>query len=59
MEDVVAVKDYFKKLQRAVNEEAEFTFFSFKFVKKNRIDDLLCCILALLPDSYNREICTS
>ncbi len=56
MADIIAIKDYFKKLQRAINEDADFTFFNIKLAKKNRIDDLLCCVLALLPDSYKKAL---
>ncbi len=58
MVDIVAIKDYLKKLQRIINFDAVFTFGSFKLVKKNRINDITCCLLATLPDSYKRVIKT-
>ena len=51
MDDISALKDYFMKIQRAL-DNADFTFFQYKFVKKSRIDDLLVCTLALLPKSF-------
>lgn len=51
MEDLSELMDYFKKIQRAL-DNADFNLFSYKFVKKSRIDDLLVCTLALLPASF-------
>lgn len=51
MEDLSALQEYFKKIQRAL-DNADFNILNYKFVKKNRIDDLLVCTLALLPDSF-------
>ena len=51
MEDLSALLEYFKKIQRALNN-ADFNLFGYKFVKKNRMDDLLVCTLALLPESF-------
>ena len=55
MEDINALQDYFKKLQRAI-DNADFTFFNYKFVKKNRIDDLIVCTLAILPESFKKAM---
>ena len=55
MEDITALIDYFKKIRRTI-DNADFTFFKYKFVKKNKIDDLLVCTLAKLPDSYKRTM---
>ena len=44
MADIVALKDYLKKLQKIINFEATFTFSHWKLVKKTRIDDIMCCI---------------
>ena len=51
MEDISALLDYFKKIQKAI-DNAEFTFFRYKFVRKTRMDDLLVCTLAVLPESF-------
>ena len=56
MADIIAIKDYFKKLQKVLISEAEFTFFSYKMAKKTKVDDLLCCILAVLPESYKKAL---
>lgn len=52
IEEIEQLKEYFKKLQRILMFEAEFSFFGQKLVKKSKIDDVLCCILAVLPNSY-------
>ena len=54
MVDIVALKDYLKKLQKIINFEATFTFSHWK----TRIDDIMCCIYATLPDTYKRMLKT-
>ena len=58
MSDIDNLKDYFKKLQKIINFETVFSFTKFKFVKKSRIDDIMCCIYATLPDSYKKILKT-
>ena len=53
MEDLDALLEYFKKLQKAI-DNAELKILKYKFVKKNRIDDLLVCTLAVLPNSFKK-----
>lgn len=55
MADIQALMDYFRKLQRAV-DSPDFAFFNFRILKKNKIDDLLVCTLALLPDSFKKAM---
>lgn len=55
MADTSALHDYFKKLQKAI-DTADFNFFNFRIVKKSRIDDLLVCTLALLPDCFKKAM---
>jgi len=55
MADIVALIDYFKKLQRAI-DNADLTFFKYKILKKTKIDDLLVCTLAVLPDCFKRAM---
>ena len=55
MEDVTQLLDYFKKLQKAI-DNADFSLLQYKFVKKNRIDDLLVCTLAVMPDSFKKAM---
>ena len=54
MSSVEELKNYFKKLKRIVNYEEEFVFFDLKLIKKSKIDDLLCCILATFPEKYKK-----
>lgn len=58
MVDSTAIKDYLKKLQKVINFEAVFTLGNYKLVKKTRIDDIMCCVLATLPDSYKKMLKT-
>jgi len=55
MIDTSELKKYLKKLQRTV-DGAEFSFFGSSIAKKNKIDDVLVCIIALLPESYKRTM---
>ena len=58
-EDILLeLKNYFKKLQRIVLRDADFNFFNMSFFKKNKIDDMLCCIIATLPDIYKKNMRT-
>ena len=56
MEDLTDLINYFKKLQRVVVRDIDFKFLNNSFIKKNKIDDVLCCILASLPNVYKRNI---
>ena len=55
MEDTTELMNYFKKLQKSI-EKADFRVLKYKFVKKSRIDDLLVCTLAVLPDSFKKTM---
>jgi len=55
MADNSELHEYFKKLQRAL-DSADFTFLNFRIVKKARIDDLLVCTLALLPEVFKKAM---
>ena len=57
MEDITSLLDYFKKLQKAI-DNADLRLFQYKLVKKVRIDDLLVCTLAVLPDAYKKAMKT-
>lgn len=57
-EDLTEFKKYLKKLQRIVNNDAEFNFFGSHFIKKNKIDDVWCCVLASLPEIYKKNMKT-
>ena len=55
MADISGLQDYFKKLQRAL-DSADFAFLNIRIVKKSKIDDLLVCTLALLPDEFKKAM---
>ena len=55
MADNTSFQEYIKKLQRAI-DNADLTVFKYKFVKKSRIDDLLVCTIAVMPDSFKNAI---
>lgn len=56
MADIVTIKDYLKKLQRIIDNNAEFHFGKYHLVKRTKIDDVMCCILASLPDTYKKVV---
>lgn len=58
MADIIAIKDYLKKLQKIINFDADFKFGGIYLVKKRKIDDITCCIIASLPDSYKKMLKT-
>ena len=58
MVDIIALKEYFKKLQKIINFSAEFNIGNRRLIKANKINDLMCCILATLPDSYKKILKT-
>lgn len=55
MTDTAPLQDYFKKIQRLL-DNPDFSFLNFRFIKKTRIDDLLVCTLAILPDSFKKAM---
>ena len=57
-EDLTELKKYLKKIQRVVNSDADFKFFGSHFIKKNKIDDVWCCVLASLPEIYKKNMKT-
>ena len=56
MEKIKTLKDYFSKLQRTIIYNADFKIFNKAFIKKNKIDDILCCILTTFPPLYKRML---
>ena len=56
MEELKTLKNYFAKLQRVVLYEVDFKLFGKGLIKKNKIDDVLCCILATFPPLYKRML---
>lgn len=51
-EVILNAKKYLKKLQSTINTRASFSFGSIKIVNKSAIDDVLCCLEAILPQEY-------
>lgn len=56
MVEIDAIKEYFKKLQKVIELESTFTFANIYIVKKSKMDDIICCIYAKLPDSYKKML---
>ena len=54
MTDINAIVNYFEKLQKIIIHYSDLSFGNKKFIKKNKIDDILCCIIAKLPDEYKK-----
>lgn len=54
MEDLTDLKKYLKKLQRVISNDADFTFFGSNYIKKNKVDDIWCCILASMPNIFKK-----
>ena len=54
MDKIEEVKEYLGKLNLLVTRNAEFSLIDAKLVKKTKVDDLLCCIIAVLPDKYKK-----
>ena len=56
MADTDVLIEYFNKLQRTILNNADFSFGTDKILKKEKIDDIICCILLLLPEPYKKEL---
>ena len=56
MEDLTDLKKYLKKLQNTIARDIDFKFFGLNFIKKNKIDDVWCCILASLPEIFKKNL---
>jgi len=56
MAKIDEIKEYLRKLDNLIRNNAEFTFLDVKFVKKTKVDDLLCCFIAVLPDKYKKHL---
>ena len=55
-ESIAELKKHFKKLQYVIDNDAVFTLFDSKVLRKNMIDDVLCCIEASFPAEYKEYI---
>lgn len=56
MEEINVLKNYFNKLKRTILFDLDFKFIDMGIIKKNKIDDILCCILATMPPLYKRML---
>lgn len=56
MAKIDEIKDYLIKLDNLIRHDAEFTFIDVKLVNKTKVDDLLCCFLAVLPEKYKKYL---
>ena len=56
MENIKELQDYIKKMQHIINNNSSFSFLKYKFIKKSRIDDIMCCIYKALPDEYKKML---
>ena len=54
MDDNNEISKYIKKINFIISNG--FKFFDCSLVKKNRIDDVLCCFFASLPNEYKHKI---
>ena len=50
------INNYLKKLTLIINNNASFTILGFKFISKNRVDDIFCCIEGTFPKEYRDTI---
>lgn len=58
MVEIDSIKDYLKKLQKVINFDHTFSFAGIRLIKKSKIDDILCCVYAKLPESYKKMLKT-
>ena len=56
MDNEAEIRKYFNKIQGAIDLHYSFRFLDYYFVEKRRIDDFLCCLLAIIPNSYKNKI---
>ena len=59
MVEVEAIIDYINKIKKLLDFGVDISFLNKRYVKKDKVDTLLCCVLAKLPNSYKRKIRTS
>ena len=56
MANVDDAKTYLKKLQRIINMDNEFSLFGNSYIKKTKVDDVLCCFISSLPEAFKKEV---
>lgn len=55
MTDINAIVNYFEKLQKIILHNVDLSLGNKKIIKKGKIDDILCCIIAKLPNEYKKN----
>jgi len=55
MANIEELKKYIKRLNKIV-QTAEFSILGSSVVRRNKIDDTIVCILAVLPDSFKKAM---
>lgn len=53
-EELFKLKEYFDKLLKTINSQAVFTLGNVKYVNKQKLDDILCCIDINFPKELMR-----
>lgn len=56
MVDTDEIKDYLQKLKRVIRDQSDFVLGNKRFIKAARLQDIMCCILAKLPESYKKTL---
>ena len=56
MVDFEATKSYLQKLKKIIRDKAVFSFGNRCLTKYSEIQDVMCCILAILPVSYKKNM---
>lgn len=51
-ENISELQKYLRKLKNIIETEASFSFGDTKIVDKKKIDDVLCCVEANIPNMY-------
>lgn len=54
-EIVSKLSKYITKLNKTICNNADFSWFKKKYINKKRVDDILCCIEASLPEEYRGD----
>ena len=56
MDELQEIISYLKKLERTIEYNSDFVFMNTRFIKKDKIDNILCCILAKLPNEFKKKM---
>ena len=53
-DNILEIKKYIKRLNTSLTNDVVFSWGSTKLIKKTRIDDLMCCLEATMPQEYKK-----